>query len=535
MRGNSMSENWEIPQSSETGQDRSEKACGQPSDTHDGGKSEEGTVPTRAANKGGESTPAEWQEGKPKTEGNFTHEHTGGTQRPHETVYQQLRGVREAAQRDANLRLTALMHHITPGLLRASYDRLNPKAATGVDEQTWQEYGKQIGTRISDLHERVQSQRYKARPSRRIYIPKADGRMRPIGIAALEDKIVQQAVVTVLNEIYETQFKGFSYGFRPRRNQHQALDALSAAIITGKVNWIVDADIRSFFDTLDHKCLMKMVEHRIGDPRILRLIRKWLRAGISEEGRWEPGTIGTPQGAVISPLLANIYLHYALDLWVDKWRSEKATGEVYIVRYADDFVMGFQHQSDAQRFLEALKEQLGQYGLELHEQKTRLIEFGRFAARDRKSRNEGKPETFDFLGFTHIASTTRKSGAFMVQRLPIAKRLRAKAKAIGEKLRRMMHEPVKISGQYLHSVFTGILNYYAVPGTAYILSSFRKTLVKQWVKVLRRRSHKSRCTPWRRYDKLIDTWIPRVRITHPYPLQRFLATHPDTFGRSRMR
>jgi len=314
-----------------------------------------------------------------------------------------LERVRQAAKRDSTVRFTALLHHVTVDLLRDSYHALKRDACPGVDEVTWREYGENLEAGLVDLHDRVQSGRYRAKPSKRIYIPKADGRQRPIGIAALEDKIVQQAVSQVLGAIYEEDFANFSYGFRPGRSPHNALDALWVAITQRQVSWVLDADIRSFFDTLDHEWLMKFVEHRVADPRMLRLIRKWLRAGVSEDGQWSATTVGTPQGSVISPLLANLYLHYVLDLWVKWWRKNRARGEVIIVRYADDFVMGFQHRDDAERFLQELRERMAKFGLEIHQDKTRLIEFGRFAIENRKRRGAGKPETLDFLGFTHSA------------------------------------------------------------------------------------------------------------------------------------
>ena len=274
--------------------------------------------------------------------------------------------------------------------------------------------------RIVDLHGRIHRGVYWAQPSLRAWIPKADGRQRPLGIAALEDKIVQQAVKTVLEQIYEVDFLGFSYGFRPWRSCHNALDALWVGIMQRKAGWVLDADIRGFFDNIDHEWMMKFLEHRIADRRVLRLIRKWLRAGVSEDGQWSRTTVGTPQGSVISPLLANVFLHYVFDLWVNQWRRRHARGEVIIVRYADDFVMGFQHRDDAEQCPRALRKRLAEFGLELHPEKTRLIESGRFAAERREKRGEGTPETFNFLGFTHCCGKTRK-GVFTVKRKSIAK------------------------------------------------------------------------------------------------------------------
>ena len=418
------------------------------------------------------------------------------------------------------------MHHITEELLREAYDALKRDAASGVDDVTWHEYGEGLESRITDLHDRVQSGRYRAKPSKRVWIPKPDGRQRPIGIAALEDKIVQQAAVRVLNHIYEKDFLGFSYGFRPERSQHNALDAIWVGITQRKVSWVLDADIKSFFDTINHTWLMKFLERRIGDPRMLRLIRKWLRAGVSEDGEWSKTEVGTPQGSVISPLLSNIYLHYVLDEWVQAWRKSKANGEVIIVRYADDFVMGFQYQREAERFLNEMKERFAEHGLEIHSEKTRLIEFGRFAEANRAERGEGKPETFDFLGFTHICSRTLKGNRFTIRRKTIAKRLRAKLKAVRIEIIRRRHDPVPVLGKWLRSVVQGHLNYFAVPGNKKALDAFRTEINKAWLYALRRRSHKARNLTWDRMTRLIKTWIPTARIKHPYPSQRLCVNYP---------
>lgn len=452
-------------------------------------------------------------------EGNPEQATAGGTQGP-QTASSALDRVREAARRDAKQRFTSLLHHVSTGLLWQAYRSLKHDAAAGVDEVTWSEYGEGLDERLTDLHERIQSGRYRARPSKREWIPKPDGRQRPIGIAALEDKVVQKALVWVLQQIYEEDFLGFSYGFRPGRSQHHALDALYVAITQRKVSWVLDADIRGFFDTLEHAWLMKFVEHRVADSRILRLIRKFLRAGVSEEGQWTKTEVGTPQGAVISPLLANIYLHYVLDLWVHRWRSHHARGEVYIVRFADDFVMGFQYKSDAQRFEKELVQRLKSFGLELHEEKTRLIEFGRFAAKSRKERGEGKPETFDFLGFTHYCARRRSDNGYTVRRKTIAKKMRAKLKEVRQDLKRNRHKPVGWQGQWLKSVVRGHFNYYAVPGNAEALNAFRAQVVQSWLQALRRRSQKGRNLTWTRFMQWVTRWIPTVRIVHPYPNQR---------------
>lgn len=503
---------------------RLEKARGHTSDMYATGKSDTGIVSMKRTNKGTQphngQPPAESVERRPVAEGNPEQTTAAGTQGPH-TASSALDRVREAARRDAKQQFTNLMHHISTELLRQAYCSLKRDAAAGVDEVTWVEYGEGLEERLIDVHDRIHGGRYRAKPSKRGWIPKPDGRQRPIGIAALEDKIVQKALVLVLQQIYEEDFLGFSYGFRPGRSQHKALDALYVAITQRKVSWVLDADIRGFFDTLDHEWLMKFVEHRVADPRILRLIRKFLRAGVSEDGQWSKTEVGTPQGAVISPLLANIYLHYVLDLWVHRWRSHHARGEVYIVRFADDFVLGFQYQSDAQRFEKELVQRLASFGLNLHEDKTRLIEFGRFAAANREKRGERKPETFDFLGFTHYCTKRRSDGSFTVRRKTIAKKMRAKLIAIREALRRRCHKPISLQGQWLRSVIRGHFNYYAVPGNADALNSFRSEAIKAWLKALRRRSQKGRTLTWSRFTRWVTKWIPQVRIIHPYPNERF--------------
>jgi RNA-directed DNA polymerase len=432
--------------------------------------------------------------------------------------------IRRAARRDKALRFTNLLHHITEELLREGYYALKRDAASGVDAVSWREYGERLEDRLASLHERVQSGRYQAKPSKRIWIPKADGRQRPIGIAALEDKIVQQAVVWILNQIYEEDFLGFSYGFRPGRSQHNALDALWVGITQRKVDWVCDADVRGFFDAIDHKWLVKFVEHRIGDPRMIRLIRKWLRAGVSEDGQWSKTKVGTPQGAVISPILANIYLHYVLDLWVNKWRKSEAHGDVIIVRYADDFVVGFQYRRDVEQFKHDLCERLRNFGLELNQDKTRLIEFGRFATANRKARGQGKPETFDFLGFTHICGQTPKKQRFTIIRKTMAKRMRAKIREMRIETLRRRHEPVPEIGKWLRSVVQGHLNYYGVPGNRHSTDAFRTEIIRAWLHAMRRRSHKARNLTWARFQRLVKTWIPTAKTTHPYPFERLRVT-----------
>ncbi len=389
---------------------------------------------------------------------------------------------------------------------------------------TWQKYREGLEGRLADLHERVHRGSYRAKPSRRTWIPKSDGRKRPLGIAALEDKIVQHAVGQVLSAVYEEDFLGFSYGFRPGRGQHDALDALWVGLMHHKVSWVLDADIRGFFDALDHGWLLRFVEHRIGDPRILRLVRKWLRAGVMEDGRRSRTERGTPQGAVISPLLANVYLHYVLDLWVESWRKSEARGEVIIVRYADDFVVGFQHRGDAERFLAALKARLARFALELHPDKTRLIEFGRFATQNRAARGDRRPETFDFLGFTHVCGTTRR-GRYMVWRRTMAKRFRATLAEVRERLRRIRHWKLAEQGAWLRRVVLGWMNYHSVPGNHDRVAQFRQQVQRHWIKALRSRSQVHRMT-WERFARIADRLLPQPKVLHPWPNERFYAKHP---------
>jgi group II intron reverse transcriptase/maturase len=432
--------------------------------------------------------------------------------------------VRQVAQRDKEARFTALLHHVTVLRLMRAFDDLKKDAAPGVDGVTWRDYEQDLWDNLRDLHERVQSGRYRASPSRRVYIPKADGRLRPLGIATLEDKIVQRAVVEVLNAVYEADFRGFSYGFRPGRKPHDALDALAAGIYHKKVNWVLDADIRDFSGQLDRAWLGKFLRHRIADERILRLVSKWLAAGVIEDGTWTETDHGAPQGASASPLLANVYLHHVLDLWADWWRKHHAHGDVIIVRWADDFIVGFEHRMDAEKFLAGLRERFAKFGLELHPAKTRLIEFGRFAATSRARRGLGKPETFDFLGFTHICAKS-KNGRFWLKRITISKRMRAKLKAVKDQLRQRMHEPIPEQGRWLAAVVRGHMNYYAVPGNLQAVAAFRDQVVRHWLKTLRRRGQKTR-TDWARMHRIDTRWLPPARVMHPFPQARFAATHP---------
>jgi group II intron reverse transcriptase/maturase len=431
-----------------------------------------------------------------------------------------LERVRRAAEGDRRQRYTALLHHVYDfERLRTAYLGLKRGAAAGVDGETWQHYGEELEANLRDLSGRLKRGAYRAKPVRRAYIPKADGRQRPLGVPALEDKIVQRSVVEVLSAIYETDFLGFSYGFRRKRSQHQALDALTTGIMTKKVNWVLDADVRAFFDTLVHGWLVKFIEHRVADRRVVRLIQKWLNAGVLEDGKRIRSEVGTVQGGSISPLLANVYLHYVFDLWVQRWRKRQARGDVVVVRWADDFVVGFQHRAEAERFLVELRERFAKFGLELHPDKTRLIEFGRFAESNRRDRGGGKPETFDFLGFTHSCAKTRE-GKFTVLRQTMRKRLRTKLSEVKAELRRRMHDPVPEQGAYLHSVVKGHCQYYGVPLNGPALKAFRYAVGWIWCRTLRRRSQRHRLT-WSRMRRLINRWLPTPRICHPYPLVRF--------------
>jgi group II intron reverse transcriptase/maturase len=429
--------------------------------------------------------------------------------------------VRQVAQGNKEARFTALLHHVSVDRLRAAYGALRPKAAAGVDGVTWEAYGQNLEANLQELHERVHRGSYRAKPVRRAYIPKRDGRLRPLGIAALEDKILQRAVVEVLNGIYEADFRGFSYGFRPGRSPHDALDALAAGIGRKRVSWVLDADIRDYFTSLDQSWLVRFLKHRIADRRVLRLIQKWLSAGVVENGSWSETVDGTAQGASVSPLLANVYLHYVFDLWADWWRRRYAHGEVIIVRFADDYIVGFEHREDAERFLRELRERLAKFALELHPDKTRLIEFGRSAAQNRHQRGAGRPETFAFLGFTHICAKTKR-GRFKLKRITIPERMRAKLHAVNDELKRRRHLPVPEQGQWLGSVVRGHLAYYAVPDNTDAVRAFRDQAAKHWYRALRRRSQRTRLT-WERMNRLVTRWLPRVRVQHPWPEQRFDA------------
>jgi RNA-directed DNA polymerase len=489
---------------------------------HGRGKSDLAIVAGKPANEA-ERSAAEPVEPRAGAEGNVG-QHSTGRAQSRGTVSQGLDRIRKAARERKTERFTALLHHISPERLAEAFDELREDAAAGIDGLTWRTYEADLERNLADLHARVHRGAYRALPSRRVYIPKPDGRQRPLAIAALEDKIVQRATATVLNAIYEEDFLGFSYGFRPGRSAHHAMDALVVGITSRKVNFILDADIRSFFDTVNHEWLIRFVEHRVGDRRIVRLIQKWLKAGVLEDGIVTVSDRGTGQGAVISPLLANIYLHYVLDLWAERWRRHAATGDMIIVRYADDFIIGFQHESDARRFLDAMRERLREFSLSLHPDKTRLIEFGRFAADRRAQRGLGKPETFDFLGFTFICGKSQR-GKFLVLRKTRRDRMRAKLKEIKKGLRLRMHEAIPTQGKWLAHVVGGYFNYHAVPTNGPMLATFRFLVAELWRRTLRRRSQKDRTT-WQRITRLADRWLPPPRILHPWPELRFAVTHP---------
>jgi RNA-directed DNA polymerase len=490
--------------------------------TNDSKKSESPVRAMKSANKAA-MTAAEPTEQRGDTKGNAGTATTRRTQ-SRESVSSGLARVRQLAKEQPKLRFTALMHHLTADLLRQSYFWLKRNAAPGVDGVTWEAYGgEQLDERLADLFARVHRGAYRALPSRRKMIPKPDGRERPLGIASLEDKIVQRAMVEILNEIYEADFLGFSYGFRPGRGQHDALDALAYAITRTPVSWILDADLRSYFDTVRHDWLIRFLEHRIGDPRVIRLIRKWLQAGVMDGLNVVATTKGTPQGSVISPLLANVYLHYSFDLWIHRWRKKHARGNIVVVRYADDIVVGLQHYSDAKALKSQLETRLATFSLTLHPEKTRLIEFGRWADERRRKRGDGKPEPFGFLGFLHICAKSRQ-GYFQLRRQTRPDRMRITLQAIGEQLRKRMHQSVEEQGRWLQSVVRGYFAYHAVPTNSAALCNFRHRVTRLWRHVLSRRSQNG-YTTWRKMSAIVHTWLPAPRIIHPWPHERFAVNH----------
>jgi RNA-directed DNA polymerase len=482
-------------------------------------ESHSGIVAVKPANKA-EQSAAESVERRLGTKGNAEQDDTSRTpSREQEGASSGLDRVRKAAKEKKEERFTALLHHITVDSLEQAFRELRKNAAPGVDGVTWEDYEKDLGRRLEDLHSRVHRGAYRAQPSRRVFIPKPDGRQRPLAIAALEDKIVQRATANVLNAIYEEDFLGFSYGFRPERGAHDAMDALVVGIKTQKVNWILDADIEKFFDSVSQEWLIEFAEHRIGDERIIRLIRKWLKAGVLEDEAVTVSDRGTGQGSVISPLLANIYLHYAFDLWAKWWRDHKATGDMIIVRYADDIIVGFQHEADARRFWDEMRERLEKFELSLHPDKTRLIEFGRFAAANRAKRGLGKPETFNFLGFTFICGKTR-AGKFQIHRTSRRDRVWAKLLNIKEELRKRMHRSIPQQGKWLGQVVRGFFQYHAVPTNSRALSAFRHHVMDLWRRTLRRRSQKDKTT-WERVARIAARYIPQPIIIHDWPEKRF--------------
>ncbi len=457
-------------------------------------------------------------EGKGLAEGNPSQQNALRAQN-REGARSALERVREVAERDKTVRFTTLLHHVyNVEHLRAAYYALKRDAAPGIDGQTWEHYGEALEANLADLSERLKRGAYRAKPVKRAYIPKADGRLRPLGIPTLEDKVVQRATVEVLNAVYETDFLGFSYGFRPGRSPHNALDALYAGLLTEKVNWVLDADIRGYFEAIDHGWMVKFVEHRIADQRVVRLIQKWLNAGALEAGARTWREEGTPQGGSISPLLSNVYLHYVFDLWVQRWRRTQAGGDVIVVRYADDFIVGFQHRAEAERFLAELRERFAKFGLELHPEKTRLLEFGPYAAENRRRAGQGKPETFNFLGFTHICGKKR-NGRFTVVRQTIRRRLQAKLREVKAELRRRLHDPITQVGAWLRQVVGGHIRYYGVPMNSPAIAMFRFQVGWLWHRALARRSHTGHVA-WERMRRLIQRWLPPARICHPYPLRR---------------
>jgi RNA-directed DNA polymerase len=483
-------------------------------------KSDSNKVPAKFPNKAWTKRATEGMEGKTLTKGNVRQQNTSRTQQAGNDVPSALERIRRLAKQEKGVKFNNLMHHIyNIERLRKCFFEMKKKAAAGIDKVTWKGYEENLEINLQDLSHRLKTGGYKAQAVRRVFIDKADGKKRPLGVPVLEDKLVQRSAVEVMNAIYETDFLGFSYGYRPGRNQHNCLDALYVALLTRKVNWVLDADIKGFFDSLNHEWLIKFVEHRIGDDRVIRLIHKWLKAGVMVEGIKEESSEGVPQGGSISPLLANIYLHYVLDLWVDHKRKDKSGGEVIITRWADDFVMGFEHQSQAEKYLGELKDRMQKFGLELHPEKTRILEFGPWAINNRKRRKQTKPESFNFLGFTHIVGIKRSNRMYTVFRRTIRKKMRAKLKEVKQELRERMHHPVDDQGKWLKSIVEGHNRYYGVPSNVAAMGTFRYAISNMWWRTLRRRGDRRKFT-WKRMEKIVDLWLPKVKLHHPYPLRR---------------
>ena len=483
-------------------------------------KSDSNKVPAKSSNKVANQRAAEKMEGRALTKGNASQQNTSRTQQADQDVPSALDRIRQLAKREKGAKFNNLMHHIyNIDRLRSCFFEMKKAAAAGVDKVTWKDYEKNLEINLQSLSQRLKTGGYKAQAVRRVFIDKADGKKRPLGVPVLEDKLVQRSTVEVMNAIYETDFLGISYGYRPGRSQHNCLDALYVGLLTRKVNWVLDADIKGFFDSLNHEWLIKFVEHRIGDDRVIRLIRKWLKAGVMIEGTKEETNEGVPQGGSISPLLANIYLHYVLDLWVNHKRKDKSGGEVIITRWADDFVMGFEHKSQAEKYLSELRERLNKFGLELHPEKTRILEFGPWANNNRKRRNQGKPETFNFLGFTHIVGIKHSNRMYTVLRRTIKKKMTIKLREVKQALKERMHEPVDEQGKWLKSIVEGHNRYYGVPNNTGAMSTFRYTISNMWWRTLRHRGDRRKFT-WKRMEKIVERWLPKVKIHHPYPLRR---------------
>lgn len=498
------------------------------------GKSDRPIVPEKESNcetsptAGGSPSNGWWEslleslEGRGRTKGNMVKGNKLRTQ-SRERLQQALERVRQVAVRDRNAQFTSIWHLVYDvDRLREAFYAIKRQSAAGIDGETKQEYEKQLALNLADLSARLQRGAYHAKAVRRVYIPKPDGRMRPLGVPALEDKIVQRATAEVLQAIYEADFHEFSYGFRPGKSQHQTLDTLAVGLMRRPLNWVLDADIRGFFDNIDHEWLLKFIKHRIADKRVWRHIQKWLRAGVFEDGEIQVAEYGTPQGGCISPLLANIYLHYAFDNWADRWQRKEATGDMLIVRFADDVVVSFEHREDAERFLVAMRERMSRFHLELNMEKTHLLEFGRTAHQTRQNRGSGSPATFDFLGFTHYCGQTR-GGRFVVKRKTARKKMRAKLQELRQEIRRRMHKPVHEVGHWLGSVLKGHYQYYAVPFNSPMLASFRLQVLRCWKRALARRSQKAKDT-WERAAYLAKRYLPVPRILHPYPEQRIGVT-----------